>query len=145
MSKYLLFFGMTALLTSGCADHFGANINSGTMAQIRIGQTTKTQVVALLGKPAAQMRDPALGLDSMVFQSRDVKMTSPISTDQTMQIVTIMFDRNEVVYRISNTATDMSANSFTGVRDVQTTTDSQGDYMSPEHRQNINRLVNPQP
>jgi hypothetical protein len=130
----------------GCGtERFGANITPDTMSRIRVGQTTKAEVINLLGKPIGQTRDPGLGLDSMVFQARTVKMTSLISTDQTMQTVTVMFDRNGVVYRISNTATDMSVNSFTGVRDVQTTTDSQGDFMSPEQRREFDRMAYPQP
>ena len=104
MRKFLLLSMILIIAVTGCGPvHTGPQIDHAKLDQIVKGKTTKGEVIALFGNlPTSQTRDSS-GMTTLtwVHTRRDFNYWLGIYMPAASDIVTVVFDENDVVSRFS--------------------------------------------
>jgi len=101
MRKVILALIMVAVMgLGGCSTHFGPQIDHSKLNQLVIGQTTKSQVIALFGAmPSSQSKNGKTGLTTLtwVHARKDVHPVGLVYVPGARDIVTAVFNKDDVL------------------------------------------------
>ncbi|MEH6814567.1 MAG: outer membrane protein assembly factor BamE, partial [Motiliproteus sp.] len=88
---YLLFL----LVATACSSNYGSKLNDNSLSKIKVGQTTKQQMINWFGKPYSKSQISG-GKVELIWYYHEVN-NGVFSSDVKQQILTVVFSNNRTV------------------------------------------------